>query len=198
MPAFVITPPPQLITTAEAKADLKVEYNAEDSLIDICCKMAQNYIENETHRLIGERTAEYYFERWPCSRELEFYDSPIKSVTYVKYLDANGVEQTLSSDKYYFVRDYKSKLWLKSNESWPTLADHPRPITVRFVGGFKRNADTAQGEIELPAELLKAMLLLVNHYYEHRGLVYTGLQLREYPENLVVKAMCAHYMQVSI
>lgn len=197
METFVVTQPGQIITTSEAKLHAKVDFSADDALIDICAKMAQSYIAAETDRLIGEQTIDCFSDCWPEGRELELPLSPIKSVTSVKYLDSDGNEQTLDSSKYVFARGYKSRIWLKTNQSWPTLGDYPQAVRIRIVGGFKRNADSALGETELPFDLLKTLFLLVNHYYEHRELVYTGLQLREYPENLTAKATCAHYQRVN-
>lgn len=210
MELFIVSKPNQLLTLEEAKLHAKVDFTADDSLIQDCAQMAQDFVEAETGKRLGEQTIELYFdgfrESWTCEqvnrstradyeryRQLVLAVSPIISVESVKYLDKDGAEQTLSPSAYTFLRGARNRIFLKPGQTWPETYNQPQSVTVTVKAGYKRNADTSAGETELPRDLLKAMHLLVNHYYNHRELVYTGLQLHEYPENLSVKAICAHH-----
>lgn len=198
METFTLIESTDLITLSEAKLHLKIDYNADDPVISTCISFAQDYLQNETGRLVGEQTIEGYLDEWPSDKVIYLDDSPIIRVSTVKYLDAAGDEQTLSSSNYVFARGTRSRLVLKPDYTWPDLADLPQAVKVTYVGGWKRGANQSQGETEIPAELLKCMYLLVNHFYEHRELVYTGLQLREFPEDLTVKAVCRHHQRLTL
>lgn len=189
--------PPQLITLERAKNHLKVDFSADDDLINLCCKSAQDYIQAETGRLIGEQTWDVLFDTWPKDRTLELKTSPLNAVTSVKYLDTTGAEQTLSSSKYTVARGFVSRIVLRSTETWPDLDEVPHAVRVRVVAGWKVGANLSLGESELPNELLKLAYNLLNHYYEHRELFYTGLQLHKFPEDATAKRVCAHYQRVN-
>lgn len=200
MALFQLTQPAQLITLAEAKKHLKVDFNAEDTLIELCCQMAQAYLQQETDQWLGEQSWKLSFDQFPANRTIEIPLGPLKSITSIKYLDIDSVEQTLSSSLYFFSRhQHKSRIVLKHTETWPLTAEYvPDSVNIELIGGYKIGANTASGETELPSDLKKALYLLVNHYYEFRELVYTGLQLREFPKDLTVSRMISHYKRVSI
>lgn len=185
--------PPQLVTTAAAKLHLKISYSADDALIDICCSMAQAYIEAETGCWLGEQTWDCFLDTFPASDTIKICKRPIKTISSLKYLDTTGVEQTLSSSLYTVAKGIDTRLVLKTYQTWPSIDTVPQAVKIRAVGGYKLSADLSLGESELPKDLYKAMFLLLTHYYEHRGLIYTGLQLREMPEELTVKRICSHY-----
>lgn len=195
-----VTEPDYLVTLAEAKASLRVDFTAEDSFISDCIGFAQQYIEQETNLWLGEQTWDLLFdsfqdERRACRErgELVLPVSPLISVASIKYLDLNGVEQTLASNKYRVARGLHSRVTPAYGESWPDTLDVNHAVTIRVTGGYKLEPNLTNGEKRFPRELKKALLVLVGQFYEHRTAVYTGLQLREFPAHLSVKAACAHH-----
>lgn len=196
---FQLTQPPQLVTLSEAKNHLKISYSEDDQLIQDCSDFAQAYIQAESGLWLGEQTWRYFLDAFPCDRTITIKKGPIKSITSIKYLDADEDQQTLSASKYVFARDlYRSRIVLRSSESWPDLPCLPQAVEIDIVGGYKVGADTAAGETELPKDLRKALFLLINHYFEYRELVYTGLQLREFPKHLTVERIIGHYKRESL
>lgn len=188
MERFTVVPPAQIINTSEAKLHLKVDYSADDSIIDICAQMAQDYVESKTNQRIGEQTVNLVIDEFEDQINLDF--GPIISVISIKYLDADGEEQTLDPSIYKFLPGFRSIIALRPNCSWPTVYALPRSITIQVKAGWKRNAVQSNGETELPGKLLNVLFLLVTHYYNHRELIYTGLQLSEFPEELTAKGVC--------
>ncbi len=196
---FQLTQPPSLITLAEAKDHLKIAYSEDDEVIQLCIDNAQAYVQAEADLWLGEQTWRYFLDAFPCGQTITIKKGPLKSITSVKYLDADEQQQTLSASKYVFARDlYRSRIVLRSAESWPEIACLPQAVEIDIVGGYKIGADTAAGETELPKDLRKAMFLLINHYFEYRELVYTGLQLREFPKHLTVERIIGHYRKESL
>jgi len=185
--------PAQILTAAAAKEWLKVSYSADDSVIDDCCKMAQEYIESETGRWLGAQTWDLFLDTFPAGDTIKIPKGPIKTVSSVKYLDSEGVEQTLSSSLYTVAKGLDTRIVLKKYNQWPTIDTVPQAVRIRVVGGWIKGADLSAGETELPRELYKTLKILVAHYYEHRGLIYTGLQMREMPVHLGAQNACIHH-----
>jgi uncharacterized phiE125 gp8 family phage protein len=195
MRAFTVTAGDLLLSLSEAKEHAGVTYNADDNILNTCRAHAQNFIEGATGRRLGRQTVDCLFDDFGDGLALTV--DPVISVTSVKYLDADGAEQTLSSSKYRYLRG-QNKIVLKPGETWPTLYALPESITVRVEAGWIVNANTAVGETELPPVLYKLLCLLVNHFYEHRELVYTGLQLNKFPEYLDARAICSPHARVNL
>lgn len=231
MEIIPVSLPPQIVSLPDAKLHLKVDFSADDVLINDCAKMAQAYIQAETGKLIGEQVLDLLFDRFhPISdrqvnvrldsvvgvnamawgprfsyvnedddpRSIPLDLAPLSAVQSVKYLDKTEVEQTLDPAQYVVTRGRRVKVVLRSAYSWPTLADIPQAVRIRVKGGFKVGANLSLGESELPADLYKALFILINHFYEYREMVYTGLNLSNFPVEAQVARICSHYAEVNI
>lgn len=207
MQKFRLTQPNvlDLVSVNEAKAFLQVEFDTEDDYIEKCIKNAHKYIEQETHLWLGEQTWNLFFDAFSDPRRtnrdrgiIELVCSPLISIVSIKYLDSENVERTLAPEKYRLLRgEIVSELVAAYGETWPDTLPVRQAVTVQVKGGFKVNADTALGETELDSDLIGAMLVLVGQFYEHRQAVYTGLQLREFPAELSVQAVCKRHGRVN-
>lgn len=83
---------------------------------------------------------------------------PVQSVTAIRYLDAAGVEQTVSPAIYRLSgRDVE----LVAGASWPIAADRSRAFWIDFVAGY----GTAGA---VPATVRQAALLMIGEMYESR------------------------------
>lgn len=88
---------------------------------------------------------------------------PLRSVSSVQYLDADGATQTLDADTYVVVTtETPGRIELADGESWPATAVHPAAVTINFQAGYG-----APGDVP---ELVKVGIkLLAAHWYENRG-----------------------------
>lgn len=196
MERFTVTKPAQIISTEKAKLHLKVDYSADDQTIIDCCMLAQNYVQAQTNQWVGLQTVNLSFDTW---EELSKIDcGPIISIESVKYLDTEGEEQVVDPAVYRFIRGYRSKILVRPGQAWPRLYAMEQSITVQIKAGWIVGAVPANGEEELPGDLYKCMFLLINHFYEHRELVHTGLQLREFPEHLDAIGICRSHARANL
>ncbi len=162
----IATPPAsEPLTLAEAKAHLRVEpdFNRDDDLINRQLETARIKVESIAKQAFVNTTLDLYLDRWPCSRAIEVPVCPLVSVSTVAYIDADDVEQTLSSSLYRVSAGKPGSLALKRSASWPTAPVQPDAIRVRYVAGYGVTGD------DVPSNIKDAILLVLANLYENRG-----------------------------
>lgn len=117
--------------------------------------------DGELRRSILPVTYDLHLPAFPSdTRMVEIPLPPLQSVTSVKYLDAASAVQTLDTANY-VVRSGDAltpgSIELLGTLDWPTTADHPRAVTIRFVAGYAA----------IPRGLKRAVKLLAAHYMEN-------------------------------
>jgi uncharacterized phiE125 gp8 family phage protein len=186
-----VAPASEPITTAEAKAFLRVDSSDEDTLIDTLIATARQIVEDFTGRAIITQTWKLTLDKWPldCRGWLAWLEvntsteraillprSPLASVTSVKYYpDDLGAQATLSASTYRVITGtLPGAVFLKSSEDWPVLDIRPDAVEIIFVAGAADATTT-------PKQLTHAILLLVAHLYENRAPVNVGNIVNEIP-----------------
>lgn len=186
--SLVSGPSTALITTAEAKAHLRVDASDEDTLIDNLVQAATDYMDAE-HGILGRALIT---QRWqltlaasPSTEHLHLPIGRVQQVVTVKYYDTSNVEQTLASDQYRLItNDEDAVIELVSGASWPAVYDRADAFWVQYDTGY---GDTAA---DVPQAIRHAGLLLVGLWFEDR--VAAGVQkFEELPFG--VRALLANY-----
>lgn len=169
VPSLAIVTPPaaEPVSLSDAKAHCRVDHSADDALISAMIVAAREHCEAFTGRAFITQT--WDLRVGGLGYALRIPKAPLSSVSSVKYLDANGVEQT--ADPSLYVVDAKPApglVTLASGKSWPTLRDVPYPVTLRFVAGYGASA------ANVPQAIRSAILLMVADLYDNRGSVIVG------------------------
>lgn len=149
------------LTLAEAKLHLRVDGSDEDDYITTLIKVARRECENKTQRALITQTWETTLERFTDCIELRF--PPLVSVSSVKYLDEDEVEQTLATSVYR-VDSYAepARVIRAYGQTWPAvLPGHPSAVRVRYDAGY--GAASA-----VPEPLKQWMLLHIGHWFNSR------------------------------
>lgn len=152
-----------LLSIAEARAQCRIDQSDEDTLLAIYIQAATGMAESYLHRGLLTQTWTLGAEDW--SDELYLPNAaPLQSITSVKYRAVDGTLTTLASSGY--VTDTISEpgcLFRAPNAVWPALqADRENRIEIAYVVGWTRASD-------VPADIRLGALLLVEHFYTHRG-----------------------------
>src|SRR5689334_13647486 len=128
----VITPPSQVITTAELVAHLRTELGIEDALIVGCLDGARALAEHYAARAIGQQTLELALDAFPCGA-IELPMGPVASITSITYLNAAGGSTVLSSAAY-SLDDYRMKPRAvpAAATSWPATYAAVNAVKVRY------------------------------------------------------------------
>lgn len=174
----LITPPAvEPLTVAEAKLYARVDHTDEDTLFTELVAQAREYAEAHTGRSFGGQTRRLVLPCFPRSNLLPLPRPPLASVTSVKYLDGDQVEQTLVEDTDYVVITDALPGAVYAEGGWPETYQGTRSINPALDGrsDVVRIEYTcghgAAGVEALPSGALLLMKYLVAHWYERREAV---------------------------
>lgn len=99
---------------------------------------------------------------------------PLQSITSIKYIDTDGVEQTLSaSDMDHGWQLSEDLHWrplinLKRGKTWPSVRDdEPDAVKVRYVCGYQGDGASPEDfRANVPEPIKDAILLMVQQLYD--------------------------------
>jgi uncharacterized phiE125 gp8 family phage protein len=148
------------VSLAEARRQCAISDSTHDDLLVSLIDAATSHAEKYLDAFIADQAVEITFESFP--EYLHLY--PVKSVDSVKYDDADGAEQTLSTDLYEVQLDgFRPEI--RPKDAWPALSNAKQwPVRIACTVGF----DT------VPNPIKQAILVMVQEMYSHRGDSITG------------------------
>ena len=170
-------PSDEPITRAEAKLHLKVDdQTADDALIDLLVSAAREDAEDFTNRCFCWSTWELRLDEFPTSglQEILLPRPPLIRVESIRYVDADGVTQTLGSDNYQ-VDDKSEPARVRPayGLSWPATRAQMNAVTVSYVAGYpvSEAGSPADYAANVPAAAKAAVKLILGHLYANREAV---------------------------
>lgn len=194
MTVRIITEPvAEPITLAQAKLHCRLEnsFTSDDTLIEsLLIPAARRYAENITRRAYVQRTLELTLPCFPDGGVIELPFPPLISVTSVKYIDADGVLQTVAASDYQ-VDTYRKPGLLKPAylESWPTITRSDfNAVQVRYEAGYSPSGSPASDldyAANIPETLKCWMQVRVGTMYEHRESIIVGNIVSELSRNFI-------------
>jgi len=179
---LITAPTSEPLTLEEAKAHLRVDHDDEDTLIYALIVAARQGAEHITERALMTQTWELALDWFPCVpyRRVEWKHDrlladainipkpPLVSIVSVKYIDTEGVQQTLDSSAY-LLDSHREPARILSvyATDWPDTREQANAVLIRFTCGY---ADAAS----VPQEIKQWMLLQIGMMYENRESVAAG------------------------
>lgn len=157
---LITAPTSDPVTLAEAKSQLRVDHSDEDARIASLIKAATAYLDGRTGilgRCLITQTWELLLDAFP-DEDIEIPLGPVSSVTSIKYIDPNGIEQTIPGASYY-VDTASLSAWVIPQDEWPLTMRTANAVAVRYVAGAAA----------APEPIRHAILLLVATWYENRS-----------------------------
>lgn len=168
------------LTLDEAKDHLRVETNAEDSLILRLIDAATAMVDGPQGIGIAlvSQEWEYKLDWFPPVIKIPLY--PVRSIDAIEYVDDAGNTQTLAASRYQEdVDSNPARVMPAYNELWPTIRWQLNAVTVRFTAGYA--PDGEDNLVNIPQDIRSAMLLLVGHLYNNREAVAINTTATELP-----------------
>ena len=166
MATKIITAPTfEPLTVADVSEYLRLDDSPTDTLlISALITAARQHLENYLNRYIAQQTVELALTGWSDKIDLS---APLQSVSSVKYLDVNGVEQTLAANQY-VIDNYSEPavLYPAYNVTYPNLYDQENNVKIRYVVGFTSGGSPDTNP--LPDTLKFAMMLIIGDLYSNR------------------------------
>ncbi len=164
MDVVVVTPPAPIVSTDEAKAQLRVDFDDDNALIDALIDAATSHLDGWAgvlQRALGAQTLKVTLDGFPAE-PLRLPCPPIIAITAITYIDADGAEQTVDAATYELSAG--GVLRLAYGQDWPTPRSDDDPVTITYTAGY----DTVPGPIR------QAILLMVGDLYANRETVVVG------------------------
>lgn len=115
------------VSLTEAKAQLRVDYSADDTLIESLVSAARHDCENYLYTSLIPQRRKALFD---CFGPLTMM-GPVGSVESVQYLNTDGTLTTLASEEYRVVEDIV--LRIEPVESWPATSGGKGNVTVTYT-----------------------------------------------------------------
>lgn len=165
------------VTLAEAKLWLKVEdgITADDTLITGLISAVRQMAEQKTGRALLGQTWKLTLDAFPDAIELTRV--PLLAVSSVKYLDRDGVQQTLSPASY-TVDATNEPAWVVPayNVSWPETRADINAVEVTWTAGYHATDST-----KVPSAIRQWMQLQLAAAYVNREAFVQGQEVRGMP-----------------
>ena len=188
--ALITGPAVEPVSLADAKAHLRVDSTDEDALLTAAIVSARVHVESATRRALIEQAWRVYYDAWPRKRIVRLPVAPLISIDTVTVYDSAGDPQVVDPD------DYEADV-IASPARLVLAATAPTPVG-RAVNGIEIDVTAGYGasSVDVPAALRQAVLMLVAHWYEHRGAVGHDLAVLVAP--LGFEALVAPYRMLSL
>jgi uncharacterized phiE125 gp8 family phage protein len=188
--ALITAPALEPVSLDEAKAHLRVDADDEDPLITAAIVSARVHVEAMTRRRLIQQGWRIYRDSWPRNPPLRIPVAPLISVDTVTIYDPDGDPVVVDPDDYQVdAVSVPGRLILSANA----------PAAVgRAVNGIEIDVTAGYGAAagDVPSPLRQAVMMLIAHWYEHRGAV--GHDLASEVPPLGFEALIAPYRILSL
>lgn len=175
---LITAPAAEPVTLTEAKLHARVDHVADDTLITALIAAARQDAEHLTGRALITQTWEMVLPEFADSMDLDL--GPVASITSVKYLDSDGVEQTLASTVYDLIEEaLPPRLVLKTGQSWPATYTAEDAVRIRFVAGYGADATY------VPAAIRAWLWVRISSLYAQREAFVAGVSVAEPPGRFI-------------
>ena len=158
-----------MIPLEDVKAHIVLEHAADDVLLQGYIDAAVTAVESKTGRIVKQRAETRYFDQFNASIEVV---NPLVSVEAIRYVDPDGVEQTVPPTVYTVVTGLYGSIELAYGQQWPATRQQKQAVAIDFTAGWL--------EPELPKDVRLALLVLIATFYENRESL-AAVQLYEVP-----------------
>lgn len=184
-------PASEPVSLEEAKAHLRVDADAEDTLIQSLITAARVHVEVSLGIALVSQSWLWLLDRWPEGRIAEIPLRPVQAVSSVKVKDASGSPVTMPASNYLLDgRGNPARLIASGPAGWPSPGVAANGIEVELQAGY----GPAGGDV--PRPLRHAVLLLVAHWFERREPVEVGDEMVTLPE--MVSELLQPYRRVRL
>jgi uncharacterized phiE125 gp8 family phage protein len=161
----LITPPAvEPVALANAKAHMRIDTGDDDTLIEFLIVAARQEAEKITRRALITQEWELVLDEFPTEISLPL--PVLQSVSSIKYLDVDGVEQTLLSTLYLADADSEpARIVPAYGCTWPVTRDQYAAVRIRYLAGY------GDSESDIPQAIRQWIMIRVATLYENREAV---------------------------
>lgn len=163
---YVVATPPSVepVSLATAKSHLHIDTDdtSSDAYLPLLIQAVREHAERHCRRAFITQTINLYADTFEAHL-LQLPYGNLQSISYIKYLDTDGIEQTLDASKYVVdAQSIPGRIVPAFGEVWPSTQYMINAVRIQAVVGFG-DADT-----DVPNDIRVAMLLHLGHLFENR------------------------------
>lgn len=175
-------PSQEPVTVAQAKTHCNVSHSDDDILFSALVSAAREACEDETGRCFTWSTYELRLDAFP--KEIRLPRPPLIRVNSIRYVDEDGVTQTLGSDNWQLDDSSEPARIRPAYEmSWPATRRQMNAVTVSYVSGYPIDeaGSPADYAVNVPPTIIQAIKITIAHLYVNREPVNVGNIVNEIP-----------------
>ena len=177
MPIAVVSPPStHPVTFPQIKRHLRLDHAEDDEYLDELTQTATLHVEAATGQSLITRTMRQYINELPDGHCIELTVWPIKFIKEVRGYDFDGTPTVLNSSSYKLDNcSCPSVLMINQDISFQAISNG---LEVDMIAGY---GDTA---VDIPSNISRAILVLIAHWYELRGVPLEADRTSVIPDGL--------------
>jgi len=151
------------ISLSEAKEQLRVDFDDDDSIIARLISTAVAFTDAKGalgKAMITQKWRQYVGQQTGAVRLLI---NPVQTVTRIRFFDPDGNEQNDNVQNYnVFATNGFTIIQPKPGFDWPETENRPDAIGIEYEAGFGDEAE------DVPQTVRHALMMLIGHWYERR------------------------------
>lgn len=170
------------VTRDEAKSQLRLDIDTDDTLVDSLILAARQWAEKYTARVFIQRTFKQYLDSfyqleaplWEGVRTgpyithyanyIEIEPAPVSAITAIKYFDDSDNETTWATSNYYAdTISEPARIILRDGGAYPTDLRSFNALEISLTAGY------GTATTDVPEAIRVAILQYITFLYEHRG-----------------------------
>jgi uncharacterized phiE125 gp8 family phage protein len=158
MKVVVVTPPPAIVTLAEAKAHCRVDFADDDALITAYVAAATGMLDGPDgwlQRALGAQVLKTTLRGFPAEAFV-LPMAPVSAINDLTYVGADGVATEVDPEIYDLSAD--GELELAYGAAWPTARDPRAPVEILYTAGYQ----------VVPETIRTAILIMTADLYANR------------------------------
>lgn len=162
MPEPFTGPAAEPLTRLEAKAFLRIDHEAQDTLLDALIPAARRLIEAASGRILIDQEFALVRDAWPASGLIALPVAPVSAILSATVTDAGGAEVAVPEGALALKGDRAPALIHVERSLVPRPGQRRDGIRIVVRAGYGAAA------ADVPADLVQAVRLAVAHFYELR------------------------------
>lgn len=161
----IAPPTAEPVQVADLVAQARIDGAEENELLGRLLATARAHVESVTQRSLLRQDWRITLDEFPAGAVIRLPRGPVSEVLSVRYLDAQGMQQTLPGAAYRLVSGgLVQRLVPAVGMSWPRAVCAIGAVEISYRAGW----ETAQ---QVPEEIRDAILMLAAHWFENREAV---------------------------
>lgn len=173
---LITAPTAEPVSLTDVRSQLSIRDDLSDEMIVRRIVEARQWAELHTGRSFLTQTWEVRLDCWPENNIIELPHGPVNAITTIKYLDKDGVLQTIANTDYKLATaGIMQRLLPAYGKTWPPVRSEIEAIQVRYTAGY------GDGGESVPGPIREAILLTVGHWVEHQPAIESGIRITRIP-----------------